>query len=204
MFSLTDMMFVNADTLASLQILQSEFHPNSHMQGPAKSSSGAKESLSVFGLFHHLAHTPQGKQNLRQIFLRPSMDLAVIRERHHTIGVLLRPDNIEPLNILVSSLKNIKNIRTVIIHLQKGINGSSAKGGSIKQGAWASLQQFTFHSLKIIEAVRTLAHGNNLTVVGQVYFLFWKLCSIANDLGDFRGLAAKRPPICWRTHNSYS
>ena len=85
MFSLADMMFVNADTLNSLQILQHEFHPNSHMQGPTKSSSGAKESLSVYGLFHQLARTPQGKQKLRQIFLRPSIDIDLIVERHKTI-----------------------------------------------------------------------------------------------------------------------
>ena len=38
MFSLADMMFINADTLNSLQIIQHELHPNSHMQGPTKRS----------------------------------------------------------------------------------------------------------------------------------------------------------------------
>ncbi len=167
-FTLFDMMFLNADTLASLQILQSESHPNSHMQGPNKSSSGSKESLSVFGLFHHLAHTPQGKYKLRQIFLRPSIDLAVIEERQATIRVLLRPDNSSALEQLVKSLKRIKNIRTVVIHLQKGISGTSAKGSAIRRGIWASLQQFTFHTLKIIEAARELTDGQGLVIVGKV------------------------------------
>ena len=168
-FTLSDMMFTNADTLESLQILQSEFHPNSHMQGPNKASSGAKESLSVFGLFYHLARTPQGKQKLRQIFLRPSMDLAVIEERHATISILLRPDNGPALENLSRSLTRTKNIRTVVIHLQKGISGTSARGSAIQRGVWASLQQFTFHTLKILEAVRDLAGGQVLMIVDKVF-----------------------------------
>lgn len=168
MFSLADMMFINADTLNSLQILQSEFHPNTHMQGPTKSSSGVKESLSVYGLFRQLAHTPQGKRKLRQVFLRPSMDLNLIQERHNTIAILLRSDNAESLNIIVGSLKRIRNIRTVLIHLMKGISAPSCKGGAIKQGIWGSLQQFTFHTLKIVDTVRCIENGENLAVLDKV------------------------------------
>lgn len=171
MFTLSDMMFVNADTMASLQILQSEYHPNSHMQGPNKSSSGAKESLSVFGLFHQLASTPQGRYKLRQIFLRPSLDLEVIEERQVIIGTLIRPDNSPALEKLVKSLKKIKNIRTVVIHLQKGISGNSIRGSVIRSGVWASLQIFTFHTLKIIEAVRELVGGQSLMLVSKVAVL---------------------------------
>jgi DNA mismatch repair protein MSH5 len=170
MFSLSDMMFINADTMASLQILQPEFHPNSHMQGPNNASSGAKESLSVFGLFHHLASTPQGKYKLRQIFLRPSLDLETIEERQATIGILIRPDNSPTLEKIIKSLKKIKNIRTVVIHLQKGISGVSGRGSAMRRGVWASLQQFTFHTLKIIEAVTELVDGQDLMIVSKVRF----------------------------------
>ncbi|KFY12425.1 hypothetical protein V491_06792 [Pseudogymnoascus sp. VKM F-3775] len=168
MFSLADMMFINADTLNSLQILQSEFHPNTHMQGPTKSNSGAKESLSVYGLFRQLAHTPQGKYKLRQVFLRPSLDLDLIQERHNTIVIFLRPNNAEALDIITHSLKRIKNIRTVLIHLTKGINAPAAKGGAIKQSIWGSLQQFTFHSLKVVDAIRGIEDGEKLAIVGKV------------------------------------
>ncbi|KFX88111.1 hypothetical protein V490_07834 [Pseudogymnoascus sp. VKM F-3557] len=168
MFSLADMMFINADTLNSLQILQSEFHPNTHMQGPTKSNSGVKESLSVYGLFRQLAHTPQGKHKLRQVFLRPSLDLNLIQERHNTIAILLRPDNTEALNIITHSLKRIKNIRTVLIHLMKGVSAPASRGGAIKQGIWGSLQQFTFHSLKVVDAIRSIEDGENLAIVGKV------------------------------------
>lgn len=156
-------MFVNADTLASLQIIQSESHPNIHMQGPNKSTSGAKESLSIFGLFNGLARTPQGKQKLRQLFLRPSTDLSIIRERHYTLSVLLRADNFATLENITKGLKMIKDMRPVIVHLQKGIN--SSKGSSVQKGVWASLQSFTFYTMKVLEGVRELANEKQLLAI---------------------------------------
>jgi len=156
-------MFVNADTLASLQIIQSENHPNSHMQGPNKSTSGSKESLSVFGLFFHLARTPQGKQKLRQIFLRPSLDLSVICERQVTISILLSSNNALVLQKLCNSLQKIKDIRSVVIHLQKG---SIARKSSDQIGVWANLRTFSYHCLKVLEAIRELA-GDKTAIMNK-------------------------------------
>lgn len=167
-FTLSDLMFVNSDTLASLQIIQSENHPNSHMQGPNKSTSGAKESLSVYGLFYHLASTPQGKQKLRQIFLGPSLDLSIIEERLATISTLLRPENAPALETMYRSLKKIKDIRTVVIHLQKGVSDASGEGSAINRGVWSSIRNFTFHTLKITEAVRELSGGQALAITIKV------------------------------------
>jgi DNA mismatch repair protein MSH5 len=167
-FSLSDVMFINADTMISLQIFNSESHPNSHMQGPTKSASGAKENLSVFGLFQHLAHTPQGRYKLRQIFLRPTLNIGLIEERQATIGVLSRPSNSTCLEKIVSSLKGIKNIRSVVVHLQKGISGASTTGSSIRRGVWASLQAFTYHVLRILEAVREIDDCQSLPLMQKV------------------------------------
>ncbi|QSZ29053.1 hypothetical protein DSL72_003563 [Monilinia vaccinii-corymbosi] len=167
MSSLTDMMFVNADTLSSLQIIQSESHPNSHMQGPNKSTSGSKESLSVFGLFYHLAGTPQGRQKLRKMFLRPSIDISVIEERLWTIGTFLIPENQPSLQDIRKSLKSVKDIRTVVIHLQKGASGRSVKPTAVKKGVWGSIISFSFHSLKILQALRELA-GKKTMIAGKV------------------------------------
>ncbi|KAF6234396.1 hypothetical protein HO173_007429 [Letharia columbiana] len=153
MFSLKGIMFVNADTLASLQILQSESNPNTHSQGPTNASSGSKEGLSVYGLFHHFARTPQGKYLLRQYFLRPSLDLNVINQRLETASVFLRPDNNGPMNGIVKSLGQIKNMRTVMIHLRKGISNGLSRGGGIKSGIWSSLRSFAFHTLQIRDAL---------------------------------------------------
>jgi len=170
MFTLSGVMFINADTLTSLQIVQSENHPNTHMQGPNKSTSGSKESLSVFGLFYHLASTPQGKQKLRQMILRPSINLCVINERLNTSITLLRSENESVLEGIVRSLKNIKDMRSVIIQLQKGVNTVTGKrkGTSIHQGVWASIQSFTFHALKLIEAVRELNGGEKVEIIRRV------------------------------------
>lgn len=166
MFTITDMMFVNGDTLASLQIIQSESHPNSHMQGPH--STGAKESLSVYGLFYHLARTPQGKQKLRQVFLQPSTSLSIIEERLDAISVLLLPENAPSLDTLCKSLKMVKDIRTVIIHLQKGVSAIPHMGSAIRSGVWANIQNFTFHTLAILEALRELNHKDKLGIANKV------------------------------------
>lgn len=170
MFTLSDMMFVNADTLASLQIIQSESHPNSHMQGPNKSTSGAKESLSIYGLFCHLARTPQGKQKLRQFFLRPSTDLNVIKQRLTTIGVLLRPENEASLEKISRGLRMIKDLRSVIIHLQKG--NADIPGGrpsAMRKGPWANIQNFSFHILMILDALWEIAGGKELAIATRFF-----------------------------------
>jgi len=146
-----NLRFISADTLSSLQVLQSESHPHSHNQGPTKASSGSKEGLSVYGLFHHLAHTPQGKYLLRQYFLRPSLNINIINERLDTIRAFLRPDSAVPLDSLIKSLKQVKNIRTVMIHLHKGVNIGSGNGGGIKSGVWASLRSVSLAHMKSLE-----------------------------------------------------
>lgn len=139
MFTLRETMFINADTLHSLQILDAESHPHSHNRGPTKSSSGAKEGLSVYGLFHHLARTSQGRFLLRQYFLRPSMNLGTIEERLDTTSVFVRPDNDSVLQSLTQNMKNIGNMRMVLINLKKGVSGSS-KGGGFSRSIWVAIR----------------------------------------------------------------
>jgi DNA mismatch repair protein MSH5 len=167
LFTLSDMLFVNADTLASLQIMQSENHPNSQMQGPNKSTSGAKEGLSVYGLFCHLACTPQGKQKLRKLFLRPSTDLALIEERLNSISMMLRPENSSVLEQISRSLRKVKDIRTVVIHMQKGIC-EVGKGKTVGRGVWANIQNFTFHVLKILEGVHGMSGSSTTAVTSKL------------------------------------
>ncbi|KAI4092728.1 MAG: hypothetical protein L6R37_007534 [Teloschistes peruensis] len=145
-FNLTGVMFIDAGTLEALQIIQSQTHPMSHNQGPSKATSGPKEGLSIFGLFHHLARTPQGKFLLRQYFLRPSLHIRTINERLDTASIFLRPDNSGILNDIVKSLGQIKNMKTVVIHLRKGISNGMGKGnGGIKSGVWSSLRSILEH-----------------------------------------------------------
>ncbi|TID21742.1 mismatch repair protein 5 [Venturia nashicola] len=149
MFSLNETMFVNADTLQSLQIIETESHPNSHNQGPR--SSGSKEGLSVYGLFHHLARTPQGKYLLRQYFLRPSLNLSVINERLRTISMLLRPDNANQLDDISKNMRSVKNMRVMMISLRKGVSAGSQKAGFSKP-IWSALRQVCLQLLMVAGA----------------------------------------------------
>ena len=169
---------MNSDTLASLQIMQSESNPNSHSQGPSKVNSGSREGLSVYGLFHRLARTPQGKLLLRQYFLRPSLNIDVINGRLDTASVFLRPDNNASMEKTVKSLRSIKNMRTVMIHLKKGIDNGPGLG-AVNSGIWSSLRSFAFHTLQIKDAMAEVIEGDRIAICQKVLNKF-----------DIRGLGS--------------
>ncbi|KAI2635026.1 putative MSH5 protein [Xylaria nigripes] len=167
MFSLFNSMFVNADTLVSLQIMQSEYHPNSHQRGPTGSSSGAKESLSVYGLFSHLAATPQGKLKLRRMFLQPSTDINVIHQRQWAISFFLRPSNVDVLCGISKDLRKIKDMKSVMLLLRKGIDHLGRKI-SVANNVWAVLQSFAAYSLQLRESLRALQEAEKVDIVKKV------------------------------------
>ncbi|EAU38965.1 predicted protein [Aspergillus terreus NIH2624] len=164
MFCLTGTMFVNARTLVALQIMESESHPSAINQGPGTKSSRAKEGLSVYGLFQRFAHTPQGRNRLKQIFLRPSIELDVIRERHAFISVYLRPENYNPLEKLVKSLKHIKNLHYVMVNLRKGISTGSGKITGFKTTVWATL----LAALRAFEAAQLYRVGRMIQEIVDI------------------------------------
>lgn len=139
MFSLRDTMFINGDTLHSLGIIDPEAHPHSHNRGP-NANSGAKEGLSVYGLFHHLARTPQGKFLLRQCFLRPSLNIDVINERLDAVSTFSRPENGAALEALIQNLKNIGNMRAMMINLRKGVGGCVPGRSGLSRSVWTSVR----------------------------------------------------------------
>ena len=156
---------MNVDTLSSLQIIQAESHPNASNQGPG--TTGSKESLSVFGLFQHSARTPQGKARLRQMFLRPSLDIDVINARLDFVSVFVRPDNQTVTQKLSKSMSKIKNMRNVMIMLNKGVDGGNGKFGSFKSGVWSSLLEFCYHAIDIVEGLREVLGSEHLPVCAR-------------------------------------
>ncbi|KAJ4353311.1 uncharacterized protein N0V89_005038 [Didymosphaeria variabile] len=187
MFSVKDTMFINSDTLHSLQIMEDESHPNSHNQGPTKASSGCKEGLSIFGLFHHLARTPQGKHLLRQSFLRPSLNLDAIHERLDTIHTFLRPENSAPFDAIVNSLKSTGNMRTTLISLRKGtIAGAGKNGKSTSSSLWVSIRRFAFHALKIKESFQEIIGGDRLAIRTRILEKFdgYHLAQVGRKISD--------------------
>ncbi|KGO51449.1 DNA mismatch repair protein MutS, core [Penicillium expansum] len=172
MFNLRDMMWINSNTFTSLQIIQSESHPNMFNQGPGKKSASGKEGLSVYGLFQHFAYTPQGRARLKQTFFRPSVDLNTIRERHDFIGVFSRPDNLSALDKMAKALKHIKNLRPVMVNLRKGISTGSAKITGFKTTVWASLLAFAFYSIDINDALREVSGAHILSLRSKALKVF--------------------------------
>lgn len=105
------------------------------------------------------------------MFLRPSIDLSVIGERLDIIGILLRPDNSAVLQSIGKSMKRIKDIRTVIIHLQKGVCDVPSQSSVIRKGVWGSMQTFVFQVLTLFDAVRQLSESQGLAIVSKVRVL---------------------------------
>ncbi|KAI4708272.1 hypothetical protein J4E89_006894 [Alternaria sp. Ai002NY15] len=192
MFSLRETMFINADTLHSLQIMGAESHPHSHNKGPTKASSGEKEGLSVYGLFHHLARTPQGRFLLRQQFLRPSLNIDIINERLSTIAVFVRPDNDAALQALVQNLKNISNMRAMMVNLRKGVGGSTKAGGGFSKSIWTSIRAFAFHALKIKDTLQDVLGGESLAIRNKVFEKFegYHLAQIGRKISETIDLAS--------------
>lgn len=115
-----------------------------------------KEGLSIYGLFQQLACTSQGRHSLRQMFLRPTMNLALIQERQQTISLLLRPDNCDLMNKTSTILRKIKNITTVVERLRKGVDSPSACH-SFDRSVWATLRDFSVHVLRLKEILGAMS-----------------------------------------------
>ncbi|KAJ5902185.1 DNA mismatch repair protein MutS core [Penicillium taxi] len=172
MFSLQDTMWIGRDTFSSLQIIQSESHPNMFNQGLGTKSSSGKEGLSIFGLFRRFSHTPHGRTKLKQMFLRPSLNIETIRQRHDFVSVFSRPENSDALDKLMKSLKHIMNLRPVMINLQKGINTGSAKITGFKTTVWARLLAFAFYSIDIHDTLQRISGANTLSIVPKAIRVF--------------------------------
>ncbi|CAG8587142.1 7126_t:CDS:10, partial [Dentiscutata heterogama] len=78
--------------------------------------------------------TVLGKYLLKQWFFRPTLDLAVLDERHRTIECFLQPDNLDISGQFTTCLKHIKNIPKIIENMNGRLN--------IKD--WQSLLQIDF------------------------------------------------------------
>lgn len=166
-FSLADYVFMHTETLRSLQIVQSELHPNSQVKGRHSNGGDTKESLSIYGLLHHLSSTSQGRVRLRQILLRPTTNVDVITERQLAISVLNQPVNAGSVRQVASILRKIPNMRTTVRQLQKGADCSS-DGRSVGRGVWATLRRFAVHALRLREAIEMLAGCERVDILRKV------------------------------------
>ena len=198
MFSLSTHMFISAETLQSLQIYQSGSHPNSQIYGPGPSPADPKESLSVYGLFHLLACTPQGRSALRLMFMRPSLDVNLISERQRTISLFVRPANMDFVKQASQLLNRVRNIRSAIANLKRGVDSPST-GESFHRGVWATLRGFSAYTLRLRELASNLPDGGGLGIIRKVLdeILPAKLMAVGDAIDrtiDFEQSKERRRP----------
>lgn len=166
-FSLADAVYITQETVLALQIVQSEQHPNSQISGGLQSASGSKESLSIYGLFHHLAGTPQGRSSLRRLFLRPTQNMQIITDRHDFIALFVKPEHSEHMKQAAKALRKVGNVRRVLSQLHKGAESPSTRQ-SDSRGAWSTLRRFVTYVLKLREVIATLPEYQNIELLAQV------------------------------------
>ena len=203
MFSLKDSMFINADTVLSLQIMSTESHPNAQNQGPSSrgwSSGGSKEGFSVYGLVHPFAKTAQGRSLLRKYFTRPSLNTAVINERLDSITILSRPENAIALETIVKGLSKVKDMRIVTSKLRKGIVTSVHGIRGVSSSIWPTIRDFALNTLDMVDFTGELLGADGLLVRRKIDEKFDKkqIAAIGKmivDVVDFEASKEQRRTI---------
>ncbi|KAM9852103.1 mutS protein homolog 5 [Aulostomus maculatus] len=107
-YTLEGVVCIDRDTYSTLQILKSERHPSVY-----KLHSGEKEGFSLYGILNR-CRCKFGSKLLRQWFLRPTVNLAALHRRQEVIRFFTSPHNSGSLTTLQASLRNIRNIPTLL------------------------------------------------------------------------------------------
>ncbi|KAI5277889.1 MutS protein msh5 [Ascosphaera aggregata] len=101
------------------------------------------------------------------MFLRPSTDMELLRQRHDFISTFLRPENTLHLDKINKSMRGVKNLKPVLIQLRKGIaHGSKFTG--FKSGLWVTLMEFAYHTIDIQETLKLITGGEHLNLLNKV------------------------------------
>ncbi|KAJ8463856.1 hypothetical protein ONZ51_g9983 [Trametes cubensis] len=161
---LLDVMQINADALFSLQVFEDEHHASIH-------SDKTKEGLSLFGILN-ATKTRLGRSLMREWFLRPSLSLSVIKNRHDAVECFIRPDNTTTAMSMHGHLQGMKNIPKILV---------SMKAGKAKVSDWQGLVKFAYHALLLRDSLAELNHGAGVEVVRKLLQ--------ALDVASFREIA---------------
>ncbi|XP_070564390.1 mutS protein homolog 5-like isoform X2 [Ptychodera flava] len=168
-FSLNNMVMVDYNTFTALQIFQKELHPSIYKFG----NSGTKEGLSLYGIMNQ-TKSELGKRMLRMWFLRPSLDLDLLKERQDAIKFFVSPRNIEICTSLQDALRNIKNVARVLARM---------KTAQATIGDWQALYQTAFNAIYIGDLCRSL--GGDISIFKKISRSF------TEDLHYIAGLIIK-------------
>ncbi|XP_034466474.1 mutS protein homolog 5 isoform X3 [Hippoglossus hippoglossus] len=146
-YSLKGVVYIDRDTYSVLQIFKSELHPSVY-----KLHSGEKEGLSLYGILNR-CRCKFGSRLLRQWFLRPTRDLAVLHRRQEVIRFFSSPQNSDVQSTLQSSLRNIRNIPTLLRRMSLS---------HTKVTDWQGLYKTVYSTVCIRDTVRHLPQSIQL------------------------------------------
>ncbi|XP_054903935.1 mutS protein homolog 5 isoform X2 [Poeciliopsis prolifica] len=146
-YTLKEVVYIDRDTYSVLQIFKSDLHPSVY-----KLQSGEKEGLSLYGILNR-CRSKFGSKLLRQWFLRPTRDLAVLYRRQEVIRFFTSPRNSDILNTLQASLRNIRNIPGVLRRMTLS---------STKVTDWQTLYKTVYSAVCIRDSMRHLPQSIQL------------------------------------------
>ncbi|XP_060905407.1 mutS protein homolog 5 [Labrus mixtus] len=146
-YTLKGVVCIDRDTYSVLQIFKSELHPSVY-----KLHSGEKEGLSLYGILNR-CRCKFGSKLLREWFLRPTQDLAVLHRRQEVIRFFTSPRNSDALSTLQSSLRNISNIPTLLRKMSLS---------HTKVTDWQSLYKTVYSVVCVRDTVRRLPQSIQL------------------------------------------
>ncbi|XP_019896236.2 mutS protein homolog 5 isoform X3 [Esox lucius] len=146
-YTLKDVVFMDRDTYSVLQIFKSELHPSVY-----KLQSGEKEGLSLYGILNR-CRCKFGSKLLRQWFLRPTRDLAVLNRRQEVVRFFSCPRNSDTLSTLQGSLRNTRNIPTLLRRMSLS---------HTKVSDWQGLYKMVYSAVCIRDTMRSLPQSIQL------------------------------------------
>ncbi|KAF9452964.1 hypothetical protein P691DRAFT_659812 [Macrolepiota fuliginosa MF-IS2] len=172
-FTLNEVMHINADALLSLQVFENESHASVH-------SDKFKEGLSLYGTLNY-TKTALGRSLLHSWLLRPSLSLTVIKSRHEAVACFSRSENLIPANTMHNHLKGIKNLPRIL---------TAMKAGKTKLSDWQALAKFSFHIVMLCDTITELHGGNDIDVIKRLLaaidiYLLKEVGMRVNDIIDW-------------------
>ncbi|GAA5977825.1 hypothetical protein JCM10908_005110 [Rhodotorula pacifica] len=187
LLKLDKIMLINNDAFTSLQIFRDEAHASAHSQA-------TKEGLSLFGITN-LARTPLGRAKMRDWFLRPSLELSVIEQRHDAVECFLREDNQHVVDAVRSHLKYIKNTPLLLKKLG---------GGSMNIADWQATWQLMYGAIMMRDALLALSHRYAIAAIDTFFecfdaVAFKELASMLNDVIDWEEGKLQNGRVCVRS-----
>ncbi|KAF9163576.1 MutS protein msh5 [Actinomortierella ambigua] len=146
---------------------------------PLHTASDMNRTIVLDFATFSLTRTPQGRNLLRQWFLRPTLDLNVIQSRQQSVECLVKPENQPAMDQMLRCLARIKNIPRVLqaIHRKAMLKD------------WQGIIQFACYSLKIYSLCHELFEVET-PIIHRIRHTFQvqelnEVGSLINDVVDF-------------------